>query len=389
MSNSNASLNESKRKKDDLFFTRYEDVEKEIEVYIKKDPDIFRGKVILCPCDNPFVSNFTKYFTDNFDRLGIERMISTCYRYNDEDRGMYQCVSRTDDKPVVETHYLLGDGDFASEEVSRIRDEADFIITNPPFSLWGSFFDWCVEAGKDYILIANINAFTLKNVYPYFRAGKVRIGVHEPQTFIRPDGSLFTLGRCSWLSSVDYEQSRKPLVLKTMAENLAQNERLKKTLTGKYGKLEYPHYDEFDAIECPLSNAVPSDYVPCWYDCPFVEACNYAKQEGRVGSSPYCKTQFVNAERRPCNGVIGVPTSFAFFKDDRFEYVNAQHYKYKQSRNADGGLISPSAWGRSTDSFSSEQQCIIHAHINSSKQEVFIRVAIRRRDKNDKSGGLR
>ena len=192
----NSKLTEAKRAKFDEFYTQYHDIEKEISAYLDYDPDVFRGKTLLLPCDDPEWSNFTKFFAQNFQKFGLKKLISTSYaaasktyaseyqpslfEKSDPQYDEVKTVKngkifildsdQTGDQKVdvedLQWHYLKGDGDFRSGEVTRLRDEADVIITNPPFSLFREFLAWIVEAEKQFVIIGNKNAITYKEVFP-------------------------------------------------------------------------------------------------------------------------------------------------------------------------------------------------------------------------------
>ena len=191
----NSNLSNAKNAKNDEFYTQYADIEKEITAYLEFNPKVFRGKTILLPCDDPEWSNFTKYFAQNFDRFGLKKLISTSYAVESKKyKSGYQPTlfetsapyfdqvktvqngkiftlarDRTGDHQVnvddLEWHYLKGDGDFRSDEIKKLREEADVIITNPPFSLFREFLAWIVEARKQFVIIGNMNAITLNNTF--------------------------------------------------------------------------------------------------------------------------------------------------------------------------------------------------------------------------------
>lgn len=146
-------LSKAKKAKNDEFYTQYCDIEKEMNAYIEYNPDVFRGKIILSPCDDPATSNFTKYFAQNFEALGLKKYISTSYSNSETIPGKIYII--TDDNPgggtikIEDIHPLVGNGDYRSEEVTKLRDEADMIITNPPFSLFRDFMKWMMEGGAD------------------------------------------------------------------------------------------------------------------------------------------------------------------------------------------------------------------------------------------------
>lgn len=185
----NSSLSAARSAKNDEFYTQYSDIEAEMNAYVEYNPDVFRGKTVLLPCDDPEWSNFTKYFAANFTRFGLRKLISTSYAQGAGNRQMtlfelnsplydeskhethgklFTLASDTDGSGMVDTDdiefsgYLEGDRDFRSDEVKRLRDEADIIITNPPFSLFREFLAWILEADKKFVILGNMNARTRK-----------------------------------------------------------------------------------------------------------------------------------------------------------------------------------------------------------------------------------
>ena len=205
----NDKLSAAKAAKNDEFYTQYYDIEREMEAYLDYDSDVFRGKTVLLPCDDPEWSNFTKYFAQNFELLGLKKLISTSfapesknYKYETQ-LSLFETESPQFDASKTQTHgkifvltrdktgdgridlddleweYLEGDGDFRSKEVTLLRDEADIIVTNPPFSLFREFFAWLTESGKRFIMIGNKNCVTYKEVFPFFKENKVWSGRKE------------------------------------------------------------------------------------------------------------------------------------------------------------------------------------------------------------------
>ena len=301
----NASLGAAKSAKNDEFYTQYSDIEAEMNAYVEYDPDVFRDKTILLPCDDPEWSNFTKYFAANFERFGLKKLISTSYAkgagnqqltlfemesplYDEalhETRGKLFTLTRdkdgsgnidTDD--IEFSGYLEGDGDFRSAEVCKLRDEADIIITNPPFSLFREFLGWIMEAGKRFVIIGNQNAITYKEVFPLLKENQAWLGysIHSgDRKFNVPDDYPLQAAGCGidddgrkfirvkgvrWFTNIDHGGRHEPLQLDTMAHNLKFNKKLKKKFESEYGSLEYPHYDNYDAIEVPFTECIPSDY---------------------------------------------------------------------------------------------------------------------------------
>lgn len=295
-------LHAARKKKDDEFFTQYEDIEAEMNSYFEYDNDVFRNKTILLPCDDPEWSNFTKYFAANFERLGLKKLISTSYAKGAANRQVtsYEQSSKNYDEEKHKTNgkifiierdvnnsgridiedlewdYLEGDGDFRSEEVTKLRDEADIIITNEPFSLFREFLAWIIAAEKKFAIIANQNVYTDKDVFPLIKDNKIWVGTHagdmsfrvpadsEPRKtryWVDSNGNKWrSMGNATWLTNLEHGVRHEKLVLMTMEDNLRYNKPLTKILEKKFNMTTYPHYDNYDAIEIPLTKAIPKDY---------------------------------------------------------------------------------------------------------------------------------
>lgn len=300
----NSSLSAARNAKNDEFYTQYSDIEAEMNAYIEYNPEVFKDKTILLPCDDPEWSNFTKYFASNFTRLGIKKLISTSYAqgvankqptlfelksplYNPQQHDthgkLFTLTRDTDGNGTVDTDdieftgYLKGDGDFRSSEVKKLRDEADIIITNPPFSLFREFLAWILEANKQFVIIGNKNVITYKDVFPLLSDNKIWLGPGFPggNAFFKisndsirnfADGvyddntGLVKFRNVGWFTNIDHGKRHEHLILDTMEHNLKFNKKLQKKLEKDYGKLEYPHYDNYDAIEVPFTECIPSDY---------------------------------------------------------------------------------------------------------------------------------
>lgn len=262
----NNSLNKARKARNDEFYTVWKDVEAEIEAYFAHNPHIFKDKTVLLPCDDPTWSNFTKYFIFNFDRFGLKKLISTNYQY--EGQGKIYALEANKKENVNTVHsenivwnYLEGDGDFRSEEVTKLRDEADFIITNPPFSLFKEFMKWIYESSVDnvgYCIIGNKNAVTYKEFFPYVKRNKVWLGYGTPSVFRVPffedDKDEYKTVPSWWYTNILHGKRNEPLSLMTKKEN----ERFNKKITGNL--YAYKKYDNYDAIEVPATSAIPSDY---------------------------------------------------------------------------------------------------------------------------------
>ena len=297
----NTNLSNAKTAKNDEFYTQYPDIQKEINAYLDYNPDVFRGKTVLLPCDDPEWSNFTKFFSQNFQLLGLKKLISTSYApeskkyktpyqptlfetqqpYYDVDKSKThgRIFVLTDDitgdgRTNIEDlqwQYLEGDGDFRSKEVTQLRDEADIIVTNPPFSLFREFVVWLMEAGKDFIIIGNMNAVTYKEIFPLIKENKIWLGngFQNGNAFFRIEvprisyaegvfdesTNLVKFRNCCWFTNIDHGRRHQPLKLMTMAENFKHSKH--KEIRGRK---DYIHYENYDAIEVPFTDAIPDDY---------------------------------------------------------------------------------------------------------------------------------
>ncbi len=296
----NSNLTNAKNAKNDEFYTQYHDIEKEIAAYLEFNPDVFIGKTVLLPCDDPEWSNFTKFFAQNFERFGLKKLISTSYapdskkykvayqptlfEVNDPQFDEYKTVKNGKifildnditgdgkrDVNDLKWTYLVGDGDFNSKEIKKLRDEADIIITNPPFSLFREFLTWIMVADKQFVIIGNLNAITYKEVFPLIKNDKMWLGngfsagnAYFSTPFIKEyaDGvynketGLVKFRNCCWFTNLDHGRRHKPLPLMTIEDNLKYSKH--KEIKGKEA---YDKYDNYNAIEISFTDAIPSDY---------------------------------------------------------------------------------------------------------------------------------
>lgn len=290
----NTKLSKAKSAKNDEFYTQYYDIEKEIQAYLEFDPDVFKDKTVLLPCDDPEWSNFTRYFAQNFTSLGLKKLISTSFAPKSKSVETYQISLFEENSPIydkeksiqqgkiftltrdnnndgvidlddLEWSYLAGDGDFRSDEVKSLRDEADIIVTNPPFSLFREFISWIVEAEKKFIIIANKNCITYKEVFPLIKENRLWSGrtewsggmwfetVDENDVDKVINGVNLKNVSSIWVTNLDHGRRHEALQLMTMADNLKFNKKLE-------GKNAYVEYDNYKAIEVPYTNAIPSDF---------------------------------------------------------------------------------------------------------------------------------
>lgn len=292
----NSNLSQAKAAKNDEFYTQYADIQKEVNAYIEYNPDVFRGKTILLPCDDPEWSNFTKFFAQNFEFFGLKKLISTSYAiesknyktdwqptlfetenplYNADKSRVKGKIFTLDhdtntngriDIDDLQWHYLEGDGDFRSSEVTALRDEADIIITNPPFSLFREFLAWIMEAKKQFAIIGNQNAITYKDVFPLIKENKIWLGkgftggaghfislYEDYATAGDHKEGMIRVSGVVWFTNIEHGRRHQPLKLMTMADNLKFNKKMK-------GQTKYYHYDNYDAIDIPFTELIPNDY---------------------------------------------------------------------------------------------------------------------------------
>ena len=302
----NTNLAAARAAKNDEFYTQYHDIEAEMNAYLDYDADTFRDKTALLPCDDPEWSSFTRYFAARFRDLGLKRLISTSYapeskRYRgpwqptifetrsprfrparSQQQGKIFTLDRDAngdgrvDIDDLQWDYLEGDGDFRSGEVTALRDGANFIITNPPFSLFREFLSWAVAGGQRFAVIGSINAITYKEVFPLIRENRLWLGARgagRDMVFGVPEGaevdardrakaarmgyvgSYTRLGNACWYTNVEHGRRHQPLGLMTAADNLrfSRHREIR-------GRAAYPRYDNYDAIEVPYVDAIPSDH---------------------------------------------------------------------------------------------------------------------------------
>ena len=337
----NSNLGDAKKAKNDEFYTQYHDIEREMNAYLEFNPDVFRNKTILLPCDDPEWSNFTKYFAQKFQSLGLKKLISTSYAPNSKPKEIpYQPTlfelespefdeekthsngkiftltsDQTGDGVInvedLEWSYLDGDGDFRSDEIKNLLDEADIVITNPPFSLFREFLAWLVDAGKDFVILGNVNSVTYKEVFPLIKDNKMwlgatRHGVGQMWVIVNDNApvktgqkfenglKLQTVGSTSWFTTLDHGRRHQPLTLMTETDNI------KFSKHKEVRDIGYKRYDNYDAIEVPRTDAIPSDF----------------------------------------KGAMGVPISFlSKYNPEQFEILDANDFRLPHMKPKNYGLI--------------------------------------------------
>ena len=274
----NTNLANAKTAKNDEFYTQYPDIQKEINAYLDYDPNVFHGKTVLLPCDDPEWSNFTKFFAQNFELLGLKKLISTSYAPESKKYKMpYQPTlfeteqphfnadkSKTHGKIFVLERDVTGDNRINIEDLQWQYLEGDF-------SLFREFVAWLVEAGKQFIIIGNMNAAMYKEVFPLIKENKIWLGngFQSGNAYFRIDAvrneyadgvydettGLVKFRNCCWYTNIDHGRRHQPLRLMTMADNFKHSKH--KEIRGKK---EYEPYVNFEGIEVPYTDAIPCDY---------------------------------------------------------------------------------------------------------------------------------
>ena len=349
----NKNLQSAKRAKNDEFYTQYGDIQKEIQAYLDLNPDVFRGKVVYCNCDDPFESNFFRYFVLNFNKLGLKQLITTSYKPSPiantelvlqpsllpgyEEKVVSKSAELKGRPKVTANKFIINEvrdidgdgefnlkdiakqlkgnkhnewtplksaGDFRSPECVKLLEQSDIVVTNPPFSLFREYVKQLVDYDKKFVIIGNMNAITYKEIFPLIKNNKMWMGngFHAGNAyFFTPNIREFASGvydektglvkfrNVCWFTNLDHGRRHQPLPLMTMEENLKYSKH--KEIQGKKA---YDKYDNYDAIEVPFTDSIPSDY----------------------------------------NGVMGVPISFLDkYNPDQFEILgmceNIDLYKMK------------------------------------------------------------
>ena len=316
----NTALNAAGKAKNDEFYTQLSDIEKEMRHYRKH----FKGKTVFCNCDDPYESNFFRYFVLNFNSLGLKKLIATCYTGSPIAGTEFSLFPEMEPEPVAkkntkpykaivtkvedttgdggidlfdiqilfrtgenEIGELEGDGDFRSEESIALMDEADIVVTNPPFSLFREFVDILMEHEKKFIIIGNMNAITYKEIFPLIKENRIWLGngfsggnayfrvMDTERNFAKgvfdPDTGLVKFRNCAWYTNLDIKKRHEELIL-----------------VERYTSEKYPKYDNYDAIEVSKIAEIPCDYA----------------------------------------GIMGVPITFLDkYNPDQFEILNANDYR--------------------------------------------------------------
>jgi hypothetical protein len=267
----NNNLHNAKSSKKDEFYTQLSDIEKELKYY----KNYFKGKVVYCNCDDPRVSNFFHFFSYNFEKLGLKKLIATCYKsqsidlfsQNDSERAIFleyngdKNGNNIPDQNEIGINYLNGDGDFRSPESIELLKQADIVITNPPFSLFREYISQLVEYKKSFLVLGNSNAITYKECFRLIKENKMWLGasIHSGDVeFMVPNdyeirskslryddkgNKYIRVPSIRWFTNMDYKERHEDLILYK-----------------KYSPEEYPKYFNYDAINVDKTKDIPFDY---------------------------------------------------------------------------------------------------------------------------------
>ena len=306
----NKNLTDAKNAKNDEFYTQYGDIQKEIGAYLDYNPSVFRGKVVYCNCDDPFESNFFRYFVLNFKKLGLKQLITTSYKPSpvaNTQLGLFgndKTLTKSKGRPKVTANKFIinevkdidgdgefnlkdvakqlktnknnewtplkDDGDFRSNECINLLKQSDIVVTNPPFSLFRDYIKQLIEHNKQFVIIGSMNVITGKEMFPLIKNNKLWLGngFHAGNAyFFTPNVREFASGvydkktglvkfrNVCWFTNLDHGRRHQPLPLMKMDENLKYSKH--KEIRGKKS---YDKYDNYNAIEVSFTDAIPSDY---------------------------------------------------------------------------------------------------------------------------------
>ena len=264
-------FSEARTNKKDEFYTQLSDIERELKHYKKH----FKDKVVLCNCDDPRVSNFFHFFSYNFEKFGLKKLIATCYKNqemdlfseNKSEQAIYleytgdKNGNNVPDAEEIGIKHLQGDGDFRSKECIELLKKADIVVTNPPFSLFREYVAQLIEYDKKFLIIGNINAISYKEIFKLIKENKAWLGMNMGRGisgFIVPkhyelygsearvdeDGNrIVATNNCLWLTNLDNSKRHEDIILYK-----------------KYTQDEFPTYENYNAINVDKTKDIPMDY---------------------------------------------------------------------------------------------------------------------------------
>ena len=235
----NANLHKAKDTKNDEFYTQLTDVSKELMHYKQN----FKDKTVLCNCDDPTLSAFWKYFHLNFSTLGLKKLISTHYDKTQPTYKMEYTGGNDNDIEVGVKTSLDGNGDFRNQECLDILDEADIVVTNPPFSLFREYVAVLMEHEKKFLIIGSLNAVKYSECFPFIMNNQMWLGNNNVHNFMQPDGTVKKFGNINWYTNLDFAKRHEKIILRK-----------------EYNDKEYPKYETYDAIEVSKVTNIPVNY---------------------------------------------------------------------------------------------------------------------------------
>lgn len=235
----NANLHKAKDAKNDEFYTQFTDVSKELMHYKQN----FKDKTVLCNCDDPTLSAFWKYFHLNFSALGLKKLISTHYDKTQSTYKMEYTGGNDNDIEVGVKTLLEGNGDFRNQECLDILDEADIVVTNPPFSLFREYVAILMEHEKKFLIIGSLNAIKYSECFPFIMNNQMWLGNNNVHNFMQPDGTVKKFGNINWYTNLDFAKRHEKIIL-----------------WKEYNDKEYPKYETYDAIEVSKVTNIPVNY---------------------------------------------------------------------------------------------------------------------------------
>ena len=235
----NANLHKAKDAKNDEFYTQLTDVSKELMHYKQN----FKDKTVLCNCDDPTLSAFWKYFHLNFSALGLKKLISTHYDKTQPTYKMEYTGGNDNDVEVGVKTSLEGNGDFRNQECLDILDEADIVVTNPPFSLFREYVAVLMEHEKKFLIIGSLNAVKYSECFPFIMNNQMWLGNNNVHNFMQPDGTVKKFGNINWYTNLDFAKRHEKIIL-----------------WKEYNDKEYPKYETYDAIEVSKVTNIPVNY---------------------------------------------------------------------------------------------------------------------------------
>lgn len=268
MPNKNELLNKAIKHKKDEFYTQLSDIERELKNYKTH----FKGKIVYCNCDDPRVSNFFHYFSYNFEKLGLKKLIATCYKnqnmdlfsQNDSEQAIYleyygdKNNNNIPDPKEIGIKPLQGDGDFRSKECIELLKQADIVVTNPPFSLFREYVTQLIEYDKKFIIIGHQNAITYKDIFKLIKDNKIWLGYG----FNRNCAHFINANYVDYAADADHREGMIRVSGVQWFTNLDISKRHENLILYKqYSSEEFPKYENYDAIEVSKTADIPMDYM--------------------------------------------------------------------------------------------------------------------------------